>query len=70
MAHLLETARRLGADALGGRVRRHEVRMFCLQGKQLIQQRVELSVADFGLIEHVVQVVVPVDLPPEVLETF
>ena len=70
VAHLLEAARRLGADALRGRVRRDEVRVLCFQSEQLVQQRVELGVADLRLVPHVVQVVVPVDLRAGVFQYF
>ena len=70
VAHLLEAARGLGADALRGRVRRHEVRALGLQGEQLAHERVEPGVADLRLVEDVVQVVVPVDLSPEFFEPF
>ena len=46
---------------------RDEVRVLGFQGEQLAQERVELSVADLRLVPHVVQVVVPVDLAPEIL---
>ena len=68
VAHLLEAARGFGADALRGRVGRDEVRVLCFQSEQLVQQCVELGVADLRLVLHVVQVVVPVDLAPEILK--
>ena len=49
-------------DTLGGRIRRDELRMFRLQLLELVHQLVESGVADFGLVQHVVAVLVIADL--------
>ena len=63
-----ESGDRLRADALGGRVRRHEIGVPLLDGPQLIEERVELGVAYLGRVEGVVAVVVVVDAGPELFE--
>ena len=55
---LLEPRDRLGADALGRRVGRDELRVVALDRAQLVEQRVVVVVADLGVVEDVVAVVV------------
>ena len=56
---------RLAADALGGRVGRDELGVLLLQRAELAEERVELGVADLGIVEDVVAVVVRVNLAGE-----
>ena len=56
--HLDETFARLAAHALGGRIGRQQFGMLRLQIAQLAHQRVVFGVADLGLVENVVQVLV------------
>ena len=63
--HLRDRRARLAAHALGRRVGRDELRVLLLERAQLAQQRVELGVADDRIVEHVVAVVVRVDLAHE-----
>ena len=53
------------ADPLGGRVRRHQVRIPLLQLLELDHQGVVLGVADDRAVQDVIAVVVVVDLPSE-----
>jgi hypothetical protein len=62
---LSDLAARSAADALGRRRGRHELRVLGLERAQLAKERVEPSVADDRIIEHVVAVVVSVDLTDE-----
>jgi len=55
----------LAGDTLGGRLRGHELRVSGLERAQLAQQRVELGVGDARIVEHVVPVVVGLDLTDE-----
>ena len=56
------------ADALGRRVGRLELRVLLLDRPKLAHQRVVLAVGDLGIVEHVVPVVVVVDLPPQLFD--
>ena len=58
MAHLAEGAERLATDALGRRLRRHQLRMLGLQGLQLTEQAVVLGVRHARLVQYVIAVVV------------
>ncbi len=60
--------RGLLADALGGAVRRDEVGELRLQVAQLAFEPVVLRVGDLGLVEHVVEVLVPAQLAPQLLD--
>ena len=53
-----ESFTRLAADALRGRIGRDQFGMFGLELFQLVHQPVEFRVRDFGIIEHVVAVLV------------
>src|SRR5262249_58599255 len=68
VANLGELTARLAPHALGRGIRGHQVWVLRLELLQLPVKRVELSVAQLGLVEHVVQVLVPADLPAELLE--
>jgi hypothetical protein len=58
VAHLLELGDRLGADALGRRVGREQLRVLGLDPPQLVEQRVVRVVRDDRVVEDVVAVVV------------
>ena len=62
MLHLPEASLEVAAHTLGRRVGIVELRMACLQVLQLVHQEVEILVANCGLVEHVVAVVVLVQL--------
>ena len=64
--HLGEPLGGLGADTLRRRLRRNQFRVLLLQAAQLPQQRVVLGVAYGRLIQDVVEVVVAVQLLPEI----
>ena len=53
------------ADPLGGRVRGHELRMSALERLERAEQAIVRPVGDDRTIEHVVAVVVLVDLPTQ-----
>ena len=55
----------LGPHSLRGRIGRNQLGMLLLQPAKLVHQRVVPGVADLRLIEHVVQVIVPVQLLSE-----
>src|SRR5947209_1165441 len=56
------------AHALGGRIGGDEVGVLLLELGQLAVERVVLSVRQLGLVEHVVEVLVPANLPAELLQ--
>ena len=58
MFHDAEGFHRLSADALGGRVRSEELRIFLLQPLQLSHQLIVFGVANLGAIQHVIAMVV------------
>jgi hypothetical protein len=58
VAHLLQVADRLAADALGRRVGRDQLRMLSLDPAELVDQSVVDIVPDLGVIEDVVAVAV------------
>ena len=58
---LLEALSRFRTNALGRRVRSNELRMLLFNIDKLFDEGVVPSVADFGLVQHVVQVIVLVD---------
>ena len=62
MPHLDETLARLAAHALGGRIRRDQLRMRGFQLLELAHHRVVFRVGDFGRVQHVVQVFVMAQL--------
>ena len=57
-----ETLTRLATDTLGRGIRCHQLRMFGFQLLELGHQPVELGVAEFGLVQDVVPVLVIADL--------
>jgi len=57
------------ADTLRGRVGRDQLRVCRLQRPQFIHQRIVLGVADDGLAQHVVTIVMIVDLAPQLRDT-
>ncbi len=65
--HDRELFGRCGADALGGRIRRNQLRMFAFDLLEAMHQLVELGIRNLGLVEHVVEVVVAVDLLAQAL---
>ena len=60
-----ELARDGAAHPLGGRIRRHEIRVGALEFAQLAEERVVARVGDLGIVEDVIAVVVVLDLAPE-----
>ena len=60
--HLDEALARLAAHALRRRIGRDQLRMLGLELLQLVHQAVEFGVADLGIVEHVVAVLVVADL--------
>ncbi len=67
MLHDAERLDRLAANALRRRVRRDQLRVLRLQAAQFAHQSVVLRVGDLGLVEHVIAVVVVVDLGAQFL---
>jgi hypothetical protein len=65
VGHGAEGRLRRGADAPGGRVRRREIRILGLERLQLAEERVEVGVGDRRRVEHVVAVVVRLDVLAE-----
>ena len=65
MADLLEALHRRAGDALGRRFRRDEFGVGGFQRLQFAQQPVVLGVRDLRVVEHVIAVVVVIDLVPE-----
>src|SRR5881396_1068980 len=61
-----ELGERRGAHALGGRVGRAQLGMRLLERLEAAEERVVLRVGDLRVVEHVVAVVVALDLAPEV----
>ncbi|MCY1518671.1 hypothetical protein D9M68_533940 [compost metagenome] len=70
MAHLAERAEGLAAYPLGRRVGGHQLRMLGLQGLQLAEQAVVLGVGHAGLVQHVVAVVVRIQLGTQFEDAF
>ncbi|MNR01404.1 hypothetical protein D3C85_1172080 [compost metagenome] len=70
VAHLAEGAEGFAADPLGRRVRGHQLRVLGLQGLQLAEQAVVLGVGHAGLVQHVVAVVVRIQLGPQFQDAF
>ncbi len=58
---LTETVQRLGADPLGGRLRRYQFRMLRLDIAQLTHQTIVFRIGNRRFIERVVTVIVIVD---------
>ena len=65
MRHLDEPLARLPAHPLGRRLRRHQLRMLCLDLFQGIHQLVIRSIADLGIVEHIVTVLVVTNILPQ-----
>jgi len=70
MLHLDKPLGRLRSHPLGWRVGRDQFRMFRLQRPQFVQQRIVLGVAGNGIVQHVVAIVMIVDLAPQLCNTF
>src|SRR5215813_4882912 len=68
VADLGELSTRGASHALRRRVRSDQVRVLRFELLELAVQRVELNVGHLGLVEHVVEVLMPADLPAELLE--
>ncbi len=62
MPHLDESLAGLAADSLRRRIRSNQRRMFSLKLLQLLDQLVEPSIADLGIVENVVKVLVVANL--------
>ncbi len=65
MRNLDEALARLAAHPLGGRVGSDQLRMLRLERFQLVHQAVEFGIADLGIVEHVVAVLVMADFLPQ-----
>ena len=63
-----ELGERGGADPLGGRVGRGQLRILGLEGAELLHEPVVLGVRNLGLVEHIVAIVVVVDLGPQLVD--
>ena len=61
MRNFDEALARLAAHALGGRVGGDQLGMLGLERLQLVHQAIEFGVADLGIVEHVVAVLVVAD---------
>ena len=70
MAHLDESFARLAADALGGRIGRDQLGMLGLEVLEPPHHPVVFGVADLGLIEHVIQMLVMMQLFAQILDFF
>src|ERR1700690_4022792 len=70
MRYLDESLARLPPNALRGRIRRDQLRVLRLQILQMLHQLVEIEIADFRLVYHVVQIFVAADLLAESLNRF
>ena len=70
MRDLDESLARLAADALRGRIRRNERWVLGFQILQLLHQLVEIGVADFGIVEDVIEVFVVANLLAQSLYLF
>ena len=70
MLDLDEALAGLAADALSRRIWRDQIGMFGLDLLQLIHQTVEFGVADLGIIEHVVAVLVMPNLLAQRVDIF
>jgi len=64
----LEPLDRAAADALGRRIGRDELRMLALERLELAHEAVELGVADLGVREDVVALLVVADEAPQLLD--
>ena len=74
VAHLAEALQGLRPHALGGGVGRHELRPAGFELLQLAHEAVVLGIRDLRLVEHVIEIVVVIDLaaqrlhaPPDIL---
>ena len=65
-----EGRHRLGADALGGRVRGEQGGVFLLELLQLPHQPVIIGIANLGAVQHVIAVVMVVNLSFQPLDFF
>ena len=61
-ADLDEPLARLAADALGGRIRAYQRWVLGFEVLQLLHQLVEFGIADFGIVENVIEIFVVADL--------
>ncbi|MNM99011.1 hypothetical protein D3C81_1115600 [compost metagenome] len=62
VAYLAERRQRRATDALGRRVSGHQLRVFGFQGLEFVEQAIVFGVRHARLIEHVVAVVVLIEL--------
>lgn len=69
MAHLAKGGQGSAADALGGRVGCDKVRVLGFKRLQLVEQAVVFGIRHAGLVEHVVAVVVLVELGTQFVDT-
>ena len=67
MPHFDKALARLAAHALGGRIRRDEIRVLFLKFTEAPHQRVVLGIADGGLVEHVIKMFVAAQFGPQPL---
>ncbi|MCY1427333.1 hypothetical protein D9M71_431740 [compost metagenome] len=62
VTHLTESRQGRTADTLGRRISGHQLRMFDFQSFEFVEQTVVFGVRNAGLVEHVVAVVVLIEL--------
>ena len=67
MGMRLEVGLRGRADALSGRVRRDQFRMFGFQVGERAQELIVLRIGEFGLVEDLVAVVGVIEPRPQIL---
>src|SRR6185369_17774529 len=70
MANFQKTFARFATDALCGRVRCDQFRIFSLELFQLFEKFVELKIADLRIVEHVVAVLVVADILTQCVHFF
>ena len=70
MAHLAERRQRFATDPLGRRLGSDQLGVFGLQGLEFAEKPVVLRIGNRRLVEHVVAVVVGVDLAAQGGKTF
>ena len=68
MGHLCELRIQVTAHALGRRVGIRHLRMSGLQVLQLVHEEVEVLIADGGLVQHIITVIMFVKLLAELLD--
>ena len=68
MARRLQAGQEPARHALGGRIGVPGFGIRILQVRELLQEQVVLAVGDLGLADHVIEMVVTLDLSPETFD--